>query len=185
MSAGAALVVVGLLGRFAFGGGVDAASPSPPPAVSTRAEPSPEPTGPTATSEVPEPSAEPSAEPSEEPAETAEEFFELFAQAIRTGDEAVLLDRLHPVVLDLYGRRQCRAAAASIPQDPSFEARVRDVTGPEPYEYAPDGESITVKDAFTVALTFSTDEGTSRQDGHLALVEGEMRWFTDCGDPLA
>ena len=25
---------------------------------------------------------------------------------------------------------------------------------------------------------------TGRQEDHLALVDGEMRWFTDCGDPL-
>jgi hypothetical protein len=179
--AGASLVIIGLVGRFGFDGGGDAAAPRPSPSPATSPAPSPEPTGSVEASA----SQTPSPEPAETTVpETPEEFFALFAEAIRTGDVEFLLDRLHPVVLDLYGRQQCRAAVASLPTDPSFGVRVRSVRGPESYEFAPDGQSVTVDDAFTLTLAFTSTEGTSRQEGHLALIDGEMRWFTDCGDPL-
>ena len=180
MIAGAALLVAGLLGRFAFDGTEDDAGAPIPSAVAS-AEPSVEPSGqPSA-----DPSAEPSAAPSVEPAETPEDFFALFAEAIRSGDQAFLLARLHPGVIELYGTRQCRAAVTSLATDPSFEVRVRSVEGPAPYDYAPDGQSVIVDEVFTIGLTFTSAEGTSRQEAHVAPVDGEMRWFTDCGDPLA
>ena len=180
MIVGAALLLVGLVGRFALGGDDgEAAVTSPPPA--SPVEPSAGPTD----SPVPSPSETPSAEPTAVPTETPEEFIDLFAEAIRTDDDAFLLARLHPVVLAMYGRSPCRKAVASLAGDPEFDALVRNVEGPEPYDYAPDGQSVTVEDAFTLALTFTSADGTSRQEGHLALVRTEMRWFTDCGDPLA
>ena len=180
--AGASLLLVGLVGRFGFGGGGETAAPSPSPSPTTSPSPSPEPTE----SAEPSVSESPSPEPTETiAAETPEEFFALFADAIRTDDDAFLLARLHPAVLEMYGQTQCRAAVVSLAADPSFEVRVRSVEGPESYDYAPDGQSVTVEDAFTLALTFTTTDGTSRQEGHLALVDGQMRWFTDCGDPIA
>lgn len=181
MIAGAALLVVGLVGRFALDsddGGAAAPSPSPSASVTPISEPT----------ESPEPSASESPSPEPPPtvvAETPEAFIALFAEAIRTDDDAFLLARLHPVVLELYGKAQCRRQVASLAGDPSFEARVRGVEGPAPYDYAPDGQSITIEDALTVAVTFTSDAGTSRQDAHVAPVGSELRWFTDCGDPLA
>ena len=185
MLVGAALVSLGLVGRFALGdnGGEAASGSSPPPA----SEPSPEPSESTGSipSEEPSESSEPSAEPPPELTETAQEFFDLFVDAIQAEDDAFLLARLHPAVLQMYGRKQCRAAVALLEPTPGFDVEVRRVEGPEPYDYAPDGQSVTIEDAFTLALTFSSSAGTSRQEGHLALIGDEMRWFTDCGDPLA
>jgi hypothetical protein len=181
--AGASLLLVGLVGRFALGGGGDdAGAPSPSPSIS--AAPTPEPTAPTGPTAGETTSPEP--EPSETlAAETPEEFFADFAEAIRTGDVEFLLARLHPVVLERYGRQRCRAAVASLATDPTLDVKIRSTSEPGSYEFASDGKTATVEDAFTVALTFTTAEGTARQDGHVALVDGELRWFTDCGEPLA
>jgi hypothetical protein len=185
--AGASLLVVGVVGRAASNGG-EAAAPSPSPSApppsetsSPSAEPSPSPTQ----TVEPSPSETSSPEPAETSAvETPEEFFALFAEAIRTGDVQFLLERLHPVVLERYGARQCRSAVASIANDPDFEAKVRTVSDPGPYEFASDGQSATVEDTLTVGVTFTNANGSSRQDAHVAYVDGVLRWFTDCGDPV-
>lgn len=184
MLVGAALVSLGLVGRFALGDdGGEAGVGSPPPAV----EPG-EGTGvtdPAVSAPIPSEEPSPTPEPVPELAETPEEFFALWTEAVRSEDDAFLLARLHPSVLEIYGRPQCRAQIATLEAAPGFDVTVRRVRGPEPYEYAPDDQSVTVQDAFTLALTFSSSTGTDRQQGHLALVGDEMRWFTDCGDPLA
>lgn len=189
MLVGAAFVSIGLVGRFALGDNGEAASGTSPAPASESPDPS-EATGPSAEtgsvpSEEPSESSEPSADPTPELAETPQEFFDLFVDAVQTQDDAFLLARLHPAVFEIYGRQQCRAAVASLEPMPGFDVTVRRVEGPEPYDYAPDDQSVTIDDAFTLALTFSSSAGTSRQEGHLALVGAEMRWFTDCGDPLA
>jgi hypothetical protein len=184
--AGASLLVVGIVGRVGSNGGGTAAAPSPSPPT-----PSPSPSETTAPSPTPTASVEPSPSeaPSPEPtettaAETPEEFFALFADAIRTGDVEFLLVRLHPVVLERYGRQQCRSQVATIANDPGFDAKVRTVSDPGPYEFATDGQSATVEDTLTVGVTFTNANGSSRQDAHVAYIDAELRWFTDCGDPL-
>jgi hypothetical protein len=181
--AGASLLVIGVFGRVASGGDGETAAPSPSPSApspSATAVPSPSPTE----SVEPSPSETPSAVPTGSAVdETPEEFFTRFAEAIRTGDVGFLVGRLHPVVLERYGKQQCRAAVASIANDPNFEAKVRTVSEPAPYEFASDGQSVTVEDTLSVGVTFTNASGSSRQDAHVAYVDGELRWFTDCGDP--
>ncbi len=183
--AGASLLLVGLVGRLGFDGGGETAAPSPSPPQLSSSPTTPPSSEPTESAE-PSASESPSPEPTETIAvETPEEFFALFAEAIRTGDVEFLLARLHPVVLERYGRQQCRAAVAALATDPTFDAKVRSTSEAGAYEFTSDGESATVDDTLTVAVTFTTAGDAGRQDAHVAPVDGELRWFTDCGDPIA
>lgn len=78
-------------------------------------------------SEEPSESSEPSPPPTPELAETPQEFFDLFADAVLAEDDAFLLERLHPAVIEMYGRRQCRAAVAALESTPGYEVTVRRV----------------------------------------------------------
>lgn len=116
--------------------------------------------------------------------EAPEAFAADLAAAIREGDAAFLFDRLNPAVIDLYGPSQCHRYVRGI-QDPTREFDVRSVSGPGPYDYAVDGRSTAIPEAFTLDAGITADGRTSRSEIHVALVEDQQTWFTDCGDPLA
>lgn len=143
----------------------------------------PQPAGGAAEQPSPEPTGTQTAEPAPEP-ESPQEFAEALAAAHRDADSRFLLDRLHPEVIDLYGRPQCAAFVKTI-QD---ETRTYQVTGSsdlEPWPYEPDGRSITVETVYTVEVEATVEGETSTAELHFGLVGEELAWFTDCGDPLA
>src|SRR5262245_53230179 len=108
--------------------------------------------------------------------ETPEAFLSSFAEAIRQGDARFLFDRLHPVVVDLYGAQACRAAVRAF-VDPTTDLVFVSTSEPGPYLFEADGTSTEVQDVLTVEV-----EGQG-QPIHLGIVGSELRWFTDCGDP--
>jgi hypothetical protein len=139
------------------------------------------PTGSVAVSPAPVPSA--SLSPSPSPAaETVQEFLRLFAAAFRGGDAAFLLARLHPAVITLYGQEQCTTYTATL-TDPTRAYRFISVSAPGTYDYSPDGRSIQVSDVLTVRVRQTAYGQTITGPIHLAVVEGTVRWFTDCGTP--
>lgn len=141
------------------------------------------PTGSVPVSPAPVPSASLSSSPSPSPAtETVQEFLPLFGAAFRSGDAAFLLSRLHPAVITLYGQQQCETYTATL-TDPSRAYRFTSVSAPGPYAYSPDGRSIQIPDVLTVRVRQTAYGQRTTGPIHLAVVDGTVRWFTDCGTP--
>jgi len=119
------------------------------------------------------------------PGETPQQFLDDLAAAVRAGDVAFQLDRLHPAVLDRYGAEQCRADIATR-TDPSRRYVVKSVspTG-RPYDYASDGQTVTIADAVTVEADVVDHGQTQTVTLHLAKSDGTYAYFSDCGTPRA
>jgi hypothetical protein len=115
------------------------------------------------------------------PAPDAEGFVNDLGEALQAGDEVFLFDRLHPAVLDRYGEEQCRAYLET-KEIPDLVLEFRDVGGPEPWDWTLDDVTTSFAEAYTVTLYNSQAGG--EEELHLVVVGGELRWFTDCGDPL-
>lgn len=98
------------------------------------------------------------------------------AAALRTGDGDALDARLHPAVVALYGSEACRLALADV-VEPDRDLTVTSSTGPADWDWVIDGRSIPVADVVTATLADGAQS-------HFGYVDGELRWFTDCGEPL-
>jgi hypothetical protein len=137
--------------------------------------PSSEPTG--------SPTAEPTEEPTEEPVETVEEFVAAFNGAQANGNVRFLLARLHPEVIERYGRPQCREYLREV-AGTVRDVEIRRTSELGQAEYATDGESVTVTDAYTLRISFTANGVPTRGRMTLGLIDTEIHWFTDCGDPV-
>jgi hypothetical protein len=128
-------------------------------------------------------------EPAEEPAEaspeaeTPEEFLADLATALQEADARFLFERLNPAVLDVYGEDQCRTHTRGL-QDPSSAFDIVRISDLEPYDYDPDGLTVTIPEAYTVTADITGTQGTNRGQVHVAPDDGLITWFTDCGDPV-
>lgn len=144
-------------------------TPSPNASQTTSAPaatPSPSPTTP-----APTPTTEP-----------IEAFYPDFNAALAEHDVEFLFARLAPPVFDRYGADQCRSYLDSLPpQDTELE--VIDVAGPAAWDWVSDEVVTTIPDAYTVTLERTVDGQTSQIESHVVQADGEVRWFTDCGDP--
>jgi hypothetical protein len=149
--------------------------PTAPPTPTAVPTPTPSPDPPTAPPSVP-----PSAPPTLDPA-TPEEFADALLAAFQSADTQYLFDRLHPLVFERYGERQCRRHVNGFAADPSASWTVLSSSGPAPWEWETDGLTTTVSDTWTVSIEIP-DEGQG--EVHFAPSEGTWRWFVDCGDPL-
>lgn len=116
-------------------------------------------------------------------AREVEDFYARLVAAIRTGDGDFLFSRFHPAVLDRYGGDQCRAALASA-ADPEAEIEVLSVGEPERWTWEMDGVSTDIEDAIPVELRLAGRIEAASSEAHVATVDGELRWFTDCGEPV-
>jgi hypothetical protein len=117
--------------------------------------------------------------------ETPQQFLDALATAVRGGDVAFQLDRLHPAVIDRYGTDQCRADIATR-TDPSRHYVVKSVSpAGRPYEYASDGQTVTIAAAITVEADVVAHGQTQPVTVHLAKADGRYAYFSDCGTPGA
>ncbi len=165
-AAGIVLLLVGILGLF-FSEGDE------PPAAESTASSSAESTtlAPTTTTTTTAALAEPD----------VDGFIIDMGEALRVGDEVFLLDRLHPAVLDRYGEEQCRTYVETL-EIPDLVLEFRGVTGPEPWDWTLDDVTTPFAEAYAVTLYNSQAGGETEL--HLVLADDELRWFTDCGDPV-
>ena len=62
---------------------------------------------------------------------------------------------------------------------------VHGVLAPAVWEYATDGQSTPIPDAITVSASVTANGATETRELHVAMVDGEVRWLTDCGTPIA
>ncbi len=191
---GIALIAIGAIGMLGAGstgsapsGAAASARPSAAiagslaPTATVGATPSPAPTAtPTAVA-----TASP-APPSPTPDATAliVAFYEGLDPAIRAADADILVPLLHPATIERYGEPACRTYLGGL-ADPTLDIEVASVVGPEPWDYVTDDLTTTIPDTWTVQAAFTSQGATSDRELHVALVNGEVRWFTDCGTPIA
>lgn len=124
--------------------------------------------------------------------ETVSEFAKKWQQAFRSGDVDFLVARLHPSTIERYGEAVCRESVKRQTPDPGWTIRVKKVSELGLYDYTSDQLSTVVNGVYTVTAVRQT--GLASQTGqksppaesdiHLALVEGKVRWFSDCGAAL-
>ena len=115
--------------------------------------------------------------------ETPQGFFDQYSQAMQTGNTGFLLDRLHPVVIDMYGAPACQNRLEEL-LNPTLQAQVTGVEGPTPWLFERDGQVHEIRRTHNVDVTITVAGEPSDRQTHLEQIDGLQRWFTDCGDPL-
>ncbi len=159
----------------------------PPPETVTPTAVTPPPTTgrPPSTSGPPPSTTDPPAPTTTVPAGIGlvEPFILAFTEAVRSGDADYLLSRLHPVVEELYGAAACAAYVPGV-IDTDLELVVREVAGPDTWDWTIDGVTTAIPDTYAVEVSRLEGGQTIIQELHVSLFDGEIRWFTDCGEPL-
>jgi hypothetical protein len=189
--AGIALIAIGAIGMLGAGstsgapseGTASASASATTPgsaAATTTASAAPSPT-PIAT---PDPTASPvPPSPTPDPETLIVAFYEGLDPAIRAADADTLVPLLHPATIERYGEPACRTYLGGL-ADPTLDIVVESVAGPAPWDYVTDERTTTIPDTWTVQARFTSQGETSDRELHVALVDGQIRWFTDCGTPL-
>lgn len=115
-----------------------------------------------------------------------QKFLDQLDEAVRKGDTDFRVAHLHPAVIERYGEQQCRDfLAAPQAQDPSRKDKVERVDKPEPFEFTTDDGAVPVPDAQLVLVSETFQNKTTTRELHVARVNGDYRYFIDCGTPLA
>jgi hypothetical protein len=113
--------------------------------------------------------------------ETPDQFLADLQQAERGGDSAFLLARLHPAVIERYGEDVCRSQFASEPPDPTSTFDVVGIDHTGPWDYTSDGQTTTIPNTVFVLTNRTVHAQPAQQiQVHIAPVDGQQRWFTDC-----
>lgn len=106
-------------------------------------------------------------------------FLSELASAIRTGDVTFLVSRLHPAVIQRFGIAACQAKLNTT-ADPTARFTVQSVSAPTTYTWTTDTRTTQVPDTISVAVTRVSFGQTSSGIVHIAAVNGQQRWFTNC-----
>jgi hypothetical protein len=164
---------------------------SPPVVVATA---SPAPTAPSVPASVPpDASTNPSVPAATTgPASTPDPFTRVlafFSELVPATHEAdldaeALVALLHPATIERYGQAACVDALART-VDPTFDVVVHGVGSPAPWDYVTDGLTTTIPDALAVDASVTSNGATDVRTLRVALVDGEVRGFADCGTPIA
>jgi hypothetical protein len=104
---------------------------------------------------------------------------------VRQSDTATRVALLHPAVIERYGEQQCRDFLASPEaEDPSRRDKVNRVDKPAPFDFTTDDGAIPIPNAQLVLVKETFQKKKSERELHVARVDGEYRYFIDCGTPL-
>ena len=112
----------------------------------------------------------------------ARQFVVDFEAGHGSGDVDFLFARLDELVLERYGAEQCRGYVA-LTAGSIAELTVNGVAGPRLFTYTTDGLETRVTSIWSVDLSFLSNGDPASVELNLHLVNGEIRWFTDCGEP--
>ncbi len=115
------------------------------------------------------------------PPETVEEFAVAFAAALERGDADFVFDRLHPVVIAIHDEASCRATVEDRVLLITDYRLTGPVSGPESVDFTVSNRVITVSEQFRAPVAFGFQGTEVETEGVFALLDGDMRWFTDCG----
>lgn len=188
--AGASMLIVGLvlagigtMGLAAGGDGVEGTAGGPDASATSGSSPEPTATPVPSRPATPVPSPTPTPTPSPDPDLLLADFITDLTGAIRAGAVGSLGARLHPAVIDRYGRAACDEQLASRAADPSFTVEIIEFRAPASWDYVTD-ELSTIIDGATAVNGNVTANGTpTARDLHFAIVDDTVLWFTDCGTP--
>jgi hypothetical protein len=111
-------------------------------------------------------------------------FLRAFSQALRTGDNEFLFDRLAPAVLARYGADQCRTSLAAAVNSPTLEFALQSASAPATFAWTTDGLTDDLADVLTLQVTQTVGGQSTLREVHFPMVDGQLRWLTDCGDPI-
>ena len=124
-------------------------------------------------------------ENSKEKKESPQQFLDKLNAAVRKGETDVRVALLHPAVLERYGEQQCRDFLATPEaQDTTRKDKVKRVDKPKPFDFTTDDGALPIPNAQFVLVEETYQKKKSRRELHLARVDGEYRYFIDCGVPL-
>ncbi len=115
------------------------------------------------------------------PPETVEEFALAFAAALDRGDADFVFDRLHPIVIAIHDEASCRATVEDRVLLITDYRLTGPVSGPESVDFTVSNRVITVSEQFRAPVAFGFQGTEVETEGVFALLDGEIRWFTDCG----
>lgn len=188
---GAVLVVVGLLvagagvaGALGSAGGLTTAAASGVSVGSSAASASPVASSTAPPTPAPTPAPTPTQSPTPDPDTLTRAFLVDLIAAIRAGDVDSMLPRLHPAVIERYGEAACKQELETRSADPTYEIVVKVVRPPAAWDYTLDGVTTSIPDAWTIDADVTAVGQLATRELHVAPVDGEVRWFTDCGTPL-
>jgi hypothetical protein len=117
--------------------------------------------------------------------EAVQKFLDQLDAAVHNGDIAFRVARLHPAVIQRYGEQQCRDFLATpVAQDPSRRDKVSRVDKPARFEFTTDDGAIPIPNAQLVLVKETFEKKKGERELHVALVDGEYRYFIDCGTPI-
>jgi hypothetical protein len=106
-------------------------------------------------------------------------FADMFRDSLDGADGTFAFETLHPVVVSTFGEELCRAYVDR------EVVLIRDYTltgpieGPTPRVFETSGGEVTV-DVYTAPVTFTFQGQQVDTTGAFAIVDGEVRWFTEC-----
>lgn len=116
------------------------------------------------------------------------DFIEIFNTTAVERDSDPLYRLLHPAVLERYGQDACRTfldtglTSAEIPVQMTYGSAEALGT----WDWERDGLSTPVDFVYRVEVQLTAGDQSVSQQIHLAIPgDDSVRWFTDCGDPLA
>lgn len=102
-------------------------------------------------------------------------FVDMFTDAIGRQDTELLLETLHPAVINLFGEETCRAFIAEEILLLERYRLIGEVRGPTPQVIT----GTTVK-MYRAPTAFVIQGQEFRSDAEFAFENGEVRWFAQC-----
>jgi hypothetical protein len=116
--------------------------------------------------------------------ETPAELVARISAAYRAGRGGRLAERLDPAVIERYGKQQCMAFLRSV-RLPSLRSSVRSERGPASWTWVTDRRSTVIPSTYTLSVDEVYRGARRHIPIHIAIRDGRLSWFADCGRPLA
>jgi hypothetical protein len=117
--------------------------------------------------------------------ESPQKFLDKLNAAVRKADTDTRLALLHTAVIERYGEQQCRDFLSTPEaQDTTRKDKVQRVDKPRPFEFTTDDGTFPIPNAQQVLVQETYQGKKSRREIHVARVDGQYRYFIDCGVPL-
>ena len=109
-------------------------------------------------------------------------FIAAFSQAQEAEDVDFLFEHLGQESLLRYGQAQCQSYLQAY-AGTATEIEVVTIEHPVDFIYTTDGRSALIAGAVRVGIHFLALGEPTDASMHVALRDGQVFWFTDCGDP--
>lgn len=130
------------------------------------------------------PTEDPGGSPTPNPEAEAVALLTELSRAHADGDSVLLYARLHGEVIERYGASQCQLYLERVAGSIS-DLEVLSTTFPVVFHYSTDDLETALPDAVSLNIRFQAQNQTTEGEMHTVEENGEMRWFTDCGEPLS